>query len=90
MLFLLAPADDEFQKWLAQTPSEDELREAYLVLETHRANLWQTGHIDSFHRDRYERDSRYVTRLVQLKWELANRWTTTGQFDRFAGEPQFA
>jgi hypothetical protein len=87
--YLLAHTDAEFDEWLAQGPTEDELRAAYFTLEEHRANLWRPGHTDSFRRDRFERDSRYVTRLVQIKWALASVWSATGQFDRF-GEPRVA
>ena len=89
MSFHLSHPDADFQAWLAQGPSEDELREAYVQLEARRADLWRPGHIDSFRHDRFDRDSRYVTRLVHLKWALARRWQESGQFERFA-EPQVA
>lgn len=82
MAFTLDSTDQAFEAWLDQAPSEDELREAYLRLEAHRAALWTAGHIDSFRRDRFERDSTAVKRLVRIKWALADRWTTSGQFDR--------
>lgn len=86
MPFHLDSSEAEFHDWLAQHPTEDELREAYLRLETRRANLWTPGHIDSFRRDRYELDSRYVGCLVQIKWALANHWASSGQFDHLDRE----
>jgi hypothetical protein len=86
--FRLDSSDDEFQDWLAQTPSEDALRDAYVFLETKRAQLFTPGHIDSFRRDRYEIDSQCVLRLVRIKWALANHWASTGQFSRLSSEPQ--
>lgn len=74
----LSPA--EFTTWLASNPSEDELRDAYVILETRRAQLWTPGHDDSFRRDRYERDAEYVTQLVRVKWALSRRWAESGQF----------
>lgn len=90
MSFPLSHSDAEFKRWLAQTPSEDELREAYLALESHRADLWRPGHIDSYRHDRFERDHRCVTRLVHIKFALARRWHETGQFSRFEPTPQVA
>lgn len=81
MSYTLASSDLEFATWLSQSPSEDELRSAYLALESRRADLWTAGHIDSFRRDRYELDSRYVRRLVQVKRALADLWTVSGQID---------
>lgn len=86
MHFQLASSDQEFQEWLAQDRTEDELRDLYLRLEAKRAGLWTTGHIDSFRRDRYELDSIYVDRLVKVKWALAQHWATSGQFDRLNHE----
>ncbi len=74
----LSPTD--FTAWLASDPTEDELREAYVILETRRAQLWTPGHHDSFRRDRYDRDAEYVTQLVRVKWALARRWAESGQF----------
>ena len=90
MDFQLAGSNQEFQEWLAQGPTEDELRDAYLRLEAKRAGLWTAGHIDSFRRDRYELDSTYIDRLVHVKWALARHWATSGQFDRLTHEPSFA
>ena len=87
MHFHLASSDAEFQEWLAQDPTEDELRDAYLRLETKRTGLWTSGHIDSFRRDRYELDSTYIDRLIHVKWALARHWATTGQFNRLSNEP---
>ena len=81
MTFTLASTDLQFDAWLAQHPSEDELRSAYLHLETRRADLWTAGHIDSFRRDRYELDARCVRRLVRIKQALAATWTASGQID---------
>lgn len=39
-------------------PTEDDLRAAYLLLETRRADLWTADLLDSFRRDRFERDAR--------------------------------
>jgi len=66
-----------------QTPQaiEDELRDAYVRLETKRSQLWTPGALDSFRRDRYELDARCVHRLVRIKWALATRWEASGQFD---------
>lgn len=80
MTFRADYSDAEFSAWLDAAPTEDALREAYLLLEAKRAHLWTAGHLDSFRRDRYELDARYVTRLVQIKWALAHIWTDTGQF----------
>jgi hypothetical protein len=79
--YTLASSDLEFDSWLLQFPSEDELRSAYLELEARRADLWTPGHIDSFRRDRYELDSTYVRRLVRIKRALAQVWTVSGQID---------
>jgi hypothetical protein len=79
MRFHIDASDAEYTTWLASGRSEDELREAYIVLETARAQLWTPGHIDSFRRDRYEVDQRLVQRLVQVKRELATTWATSGQ-----------
>jgi hypothetical protein len=79
MRFHIDASDADYATWLAASPSEDELRNAYFVLETTRAQLWTPGHIDSFRRDRYEVDHRLVTRLVQVKRALATAWETSGQ-----------
>lgn len=71
--------DQPFLAWLEAQPTEDELREAYLDLEAHRAHLWTPGHIASYRRDRYDIDARDVRRLVQLKQALAAEWVRTGQ-----------
>ena len=52
--------DSDFATWLASVPTEDELRDAYVRLEASRASLWTAGTLDSFRRDRYERDARCV------------------------------
>jgi hypothetical protein len=75
-------SDREFDAWLAESPSEDELRDAYVALESRRSDLWTPGHIDSFRRDRYELDSRYIRRLVRIKAALAALWAASGQIDR--------
>jgi hypothetical protein len=74
-----ARSDLEFDAWLAGSPSEDELRAAYVELEARRTDLWTPGHIDSFRRDRYEVDSRYIRRLVATKAALADLWAASGQ-----------
>ena len=81
MAFTLDQTDTDFVTWLASVPTEDELRDAYVRLEAKRAQLWTAGHLDSFRRDRYELDTRYVQRLVRIKWALATRWEASGQFD---------
>ena len=86
--FTLASTDLEFDAWLSQNPSEDELRSAYLHLETRRADLCTTGHIDSFRRDRYELDTRCVRRLVRIKQALAETWATSGQITTFPAATQ--
>jgi hypothetical protein len=73
-------SDADVAEWLAHGPGEDELREAYLTLESKRAELWTPGHIESFRRDRYERDAALVARLVLVKRALARHWAVTGQF----------
>jgi hypothetical protein len=73
--------DTDFAEWLAASPTEDDLRDAYIRLEARRAGLWNPGSLDSFRRDRYERDARYVQRLVHIKWALATRWAASGQFE---------
>jgi hypothetical protein len=75
----IAPTRTQFQTWLASAPSEDELRETYLTLERERAQLWTPGHLESFRRDRYERDAEYVARLVEVKRALARHWQRSGQ-----------
>ena len=89
MSYTLASSDLEFESWLSQSPTEDELRSAYLELEARRADLWTAGHIDSFRRDRYELDSRYIRRLVRIKRALADLWTVSGQIESLpiAGQP---
>lgn len=79
MTYTPATTDLELDTWLAQDPSEDDLRTAYLDLEARRADLWTPGHIDSFRRDRYELDSRYIRALLRIKQALVDHWTTTGQ-----------
>jgi hypothetical protein len=82
MQFHTDASDAEYAGWLGSSPSEDELRDAYFFLEAARAQLWTPGHIDSFRRDRYELDDRYVRRLVQLKRALATSWERSGQLER--------
>jgi hypothetical protein len=79
MRFRSDSTESEFTTWLASSPTEDELREAYLGLEAKRAALWSPGHTDSFRRDRYELDAAYIRRLVGLKSALASHWVRTGQ-----------
>jgi hypothetical protein len=74
--------DTEFEAWLAGAPGEDELREAYVALEAERAALWTPGHIDSFRRDRFERDAACIARLVRVKQALVRHWEATGQLRR--------
>lgn len=76
-----------FNDWLICSPSEDELREAYLTLEAKRADLWTPGHIDSFRRDRFDLDARYVWQLVEIKRALARQWIITGQVESLLDEP---
>ncbi len=90
MATALPASELEFSTWLADGRTEDELREAYLALESQRADLWTPGHIDSFRRDRFELDSTYVDRLVRIKWALAQIWSTSGQFDRLDRQPREA
>lgn len=71
--------DEQLREWLGTTPTEDELRAAYLLLEGKRSDIWTPGHIDSFRRDRFDLDARYVRQLVQLKAALARQWIRTGQ-----------
>ena len=82
MKYTPATTDVELDLWLAQDPSEDDLRTAYLDLEARRADLWTPGHIDSFRRDRYELDHRYIQALVRIKQALVDHWTTSGQLGR--------
>lgn len=79
MRFHVDATDPDFAAWLAAGPSEDELREAYIAMETARAALWTPGHIESFRRDRYDADHRLVRRLVDVKRALASSWASTGQ-----------
>jgi len=81
VIYTPATSDLEFDSWLAQNPTEDALRTAYLNLEARRADLWTPGHHDSFRRDRYELDSRYIRALRRIKQALVDHWTTTGQVD---------
>ena len=71
--------DQRFNEWLATLPSEDEFRDAYLTLESHRASLWTPGHLSSYRRDRYDLDACYVGRLVEIKKALARHWVRSGQ-----------
>lgn len=71
--------DRSFLEWIEANPREDELREAYLALESHRSDLWTPGHIASYRRDRYDVDARDVRRLVQVKAALAREWVRSGQ-----------
>jgi hypothetical protein len=75
-------SDAQFEAWLATGPTEDELRDAYVTLEADRAALWTPGELDSFRRDRFERDALCISRLVQLKQALAAHWEATGQLRR--------
>lgn len=77
----------EFDAWIAASPTEDELRDAYIRLEAKLADLWTPGHLDSFRRDRHELDGVLVDRLVQIKFALATTWVETGQFARFSARP---
>ena len=81
--------DQSFLEWLEAQPSEDELRTAYLTLETHRAELWTAGTPASYRRDRYDVDARDVRRLVQVKAALAREWVRTGQVEgaQLHGQP---
>ena len=90
MAFTLDLTDTDFATWLASVPTEDELRDAYVRLEAKRAQLWTAGHHDSFRRDRYELDARYVDRLVRIKWALARRWEASGQFDGLSRPSTYA
>jgi hypothetical protein len=72
---------EQFRAWLASGPSEDELRDTYVALERERAELWTPGHLQSFRRDRYERDAEYMGRLLDVKRALAQLWRRTGQLD---------
>ncbi len=78
MPFRIDSTDPAFTLWLASSPTEDDLRDAYVTLEAKRADLWTTGHIDSFRRDRFDLDATYVRRLVQVKQALARHWVVTG------------
>lgn len=82
-------SDQSFLEWLEDQPREDELREAYLALEAHRAELWTPGAHASYRRDRYDVDACYVRRLVQVKAALAREWVRTGQVEGTAlhGQP---
>ncbi|HVN50373.1 MAG TPA: hypothetical protein VMT43_03015 [Acidimicrobiales bacterium] len=71
--------DAEFDAWFMGGRSEDELRDAYVALEAERAALWTPGHIESFRRDRFERDAVCISRLVRVKQALARHWEATGQ-----------
>lgn len=75
-------SDQSFETWLGAGPTEDELRHAYLALEAHRAELWTTGSLASYRRDRYDVDARHVRRLVQVKAALAREWVRSGQLPR--------
>ena len=82
------PATDlTFDLWLASSPTEDQLRDAYLTLEARRTDLWTPGHIYSFRRDRFDLDAAYVRRLVRLKQALAHHWVVTGQVDDLTPVP---
>lgn len=76
---LYRTTDEEFNEWLDSNPSEDDLREALLVLEAKKASLWDAGELDSYHRDRYERDATYMSRLRRVKAALTAVWLDTGQ-----------
>lgn len=76
---LYSVTDEEFTAWLESDPTEDELRETYLVLEAKKAALWNPDKNDSYFRDRYERDSDYMKRLLRVKEALMRTWLSTGQ-----------
>lgn len=71
--------EQEFSEWLLSDPNEDELREAFIALEKKKADLWDNSSHDSFSRDRYDRDSIYMTRLRRVKAALSAKWVETGQ-----------
>jgi hypothetical protein len=76
---LYSITEQDFERWIESGPSEDELREAYFVLEAKRSALWSPNTDDSYFRDRFDRDTRYVKRLVRIKQALADTWISTGQ-----------
>lgn len=71
--------EQDFNDWIESSPSEDELREAMYVLEAKKSALFTPGHDDSYLRDRFEREARYIGRLVRIKEALARIWIETGQ-----------
>ncbi len=76
MLFHLDAPDTDYATWLASHPTEDELRDAYFVLESVRAQLWTPGHIDSYRRYRYQVDQRLVQLFLrQVKAVLGGVWS---------------
>ena len=71
--------DEEFEKWF-----ECDIEETYLIialagLELRHHNLFTPGTTESYYRDRYERDARYIARIVRIKQRLANTWVSTNQ-----------
>lgn len=78
---LYSVTDKEFDEWLESTPSEQELTEAWWILEAKKASLWTPGHIDSYSRDRFDRDAAYMNRIVRIKNALATIWYESGQLN---------
>lgn len=76
---LYSTTDEKFDEWITSDPTQEDLFEALMVIEAKRAALWTAGTEDSYHRDRYERDAKYVVRLRCLKNHLANMWLDSGE-----------
>lgn len=67
-------SDSDFAAWLDSGPSEDELREAIVVLTAKQEFLWEPGHHDSYYRDRFERHERYERRISLVRGALVDTY----------------
>lgn len=78
LMELYRTTDADFDLWLDSQPEDQELLNALVILNGKRNALWEPGHIDSYYRDRYERDARYVRRMRRIKQRLCDAWVASG------------
>lgn len=73
MTQLYTITDDQFQTWLDDPDTTmDDMIDAIFVLKGKQESLFQEGHTDSYHRDRYERHERYNRRIVKCAIAIAH------------------
>lgn len=54
----------DFEEWVnSPTTNISDLAEAVAIMRAKQSLLWMPGSIDSFHRDRYERDAVLTRRI---------------------------